>query len=290
MELFETSVILGVTIGLVYALSGAGLVVIYRTSGYASFTQGDIAAVSLYVGLFLYHSGLPYPVMALLVVAVGALLGGLIGGFVVVPLERFGPLTAALATIGVGLTIQGTENVVLNPDPVAFPSAGDAPALVLGPVTLSVANVVQAIVCILLFAALGAVFRFSRTGIAMRAANDNPNAAGHIGLPGKRLKVISWMLAGGLAGVTGLFVAPLYSLSPTSVNAILVFGFATVVLGGFESITGALVAGVVIGVASNLVAAYLNPQLVTFGVYAFVLFILLFRPYGLLGHRPLMRV
>jgi branched-chain amino acid transport system permease protein len=290
VELFETSVILGVTIGLVYALSGAGLVVIYRTSGYASFTQGDIAAVSLYVGLFLYQSGLPYPVMALLVVLVGALLGGLIGGFIVVPLERYGPLTAALATIGVGLAIQGTENVVLNPDPVAFPSAGDAPALTIGPVTLSVANVVQALVCVLLFVALGLVFRFSRTGIAMRAANDNPAAAGHVGLPGKRLKVISWVLAGGLAGVTGLFVAPLYSLSPTSVNAILVFGFATVVLGGFESITGALVAGVVIGVASNLVAAYLNPQLVTFGVYALVLLVLLFRPYGLLGRRPLVRV
>ncbi|MEU7817616.1 branched-chain amino acid ABC transporter permease [Pseudonocardia sp. NPDC049154] len=290
MELFETSVILGVTIGLVYALSGAGLVVIYRTSGYASFTQGDIAAVSLYVGLFAYQSGLPYPVMAVLVVAVGALVGGLIGGFIVVPLERYGPLTAALATIGVGLAIQGTENIVLNPDPVAFPSAGDDPALTIGPVTLSVANVVQAVICIALFAVLGLAFRFSRTGIAMRAANDNPAAAGHVGLPGKRLKVISWVLAGGLAGITGLFVAPLYSLSPTSVNAILVFGFATVVLGGFESITGALVAGVIIGVASNLVAAYLDPQLVTFGVYALVLCVLLFRPYGLLGRRPLVRV
>lgn len=290
MELFETSVILGVTIGLVYALSGAGLVVIFRTSGYASFTQGDIAAVSLYVGLFAYNSGLPYPVMALLVVVVGALLGGLIGGFIVVPLERFGALTAALATIGVGLSIQGAENILLNPDPVAFPSAGDQAALTLGPVTLSVANVVQAVVCIALFAGLGLIFRFSRIGVAMRAANDNPAAAGHIGLAGKRLKVTSWMMAGGLAGITGLFVAPIYSLSPSSVNAILLFGFATVVLGGFESITGALIAGVIIGVVTNLVAAYLDPQLVSFGVYALVLGVLLFRPFGLLGRRPLVRV
>jgi branched-chain amino acid transport system permease protein len=290
VDLFLTSVILGVTLGLVYALAGVGLVVIYRTSGYVSFAQGDIAAVALYVGWAAYHGGLPYPLTALLVIGVGALLGGLVGGVIIVPLERFGHLTAALATIGVGLTIQGLENVAIDPEPRAFPSAGARAGLTIGPVTLSVADVTACVVSVILFVGLALFFRNSRTGMAMRAANDNPAAAVHVGLPGTRLKNLSWVLAGALAGVCGLFVAPFFSLSPTSVSAILVFGFATVVLGGFESVLGALVAGVIIGVTSNLLAAYLDPGLVTFGIYVLLLVMLLIRPYGLLGRRPLVRV
>ena len=290
MVLFETSLILGITLGLVYALAGVGLVVIYRTSGYVSFCQGDIAAVSLYIGLACYKAGLPYPIMALVVVASGAVLAGVIGGFIVVPLERFGTLSAALATIGVGLAIQGIENLTVDATPQAFPSAGAQTAFTIGPVHLAVSDITSAVVSAALFVALGLFFRISRIGIAMRAANDNPAAAVHVGLSGKKLKHLSWILAGGLSGACGLFVAPIYSLTPVSVNALLVFGFATVVLGGFESVMGALVAGIIIGVTSNMLAAYLNTNLVTFGIYALLLVVLLVRPSGLLGRRTLVRV
>ncbi|ALL79774.1 hypothetical protein AD006_32150 (plasmid) [Pseudonocardia sp. EC080610-09] len=290
MDIFLTGVILGVTLGLVYALVGAALVVIYRTSGYVSFAQGDIASAALYIGLFGYSAGLPYWLTAILVVVLGAVFGGVIGRFIVVPIERFGRLPAALATVGVGLTIQGIEAVTLNTEARGFPSAGSGPALALGPVTLTTADVISAVISGLLFLGIGLFFSRSRTGVAMRAVNDNEAAATHIGLSGKGLKHFSWVIAGGLAGVTGLFVAPIYGLSPTTVNAFLVFGFATVVLGGFESILGALIAGIVIGVATNLVAAYAQPSLVTFSMYALVLLVLLFRPAGLLGRRRLERV
>jgi branched-chain amino acid transport system permease protein len=290
MDLFLTCVVTGVTFGLIYALAGVGLVTIFRTSGYVSFAQGDIAAVALYVGIAAYNADLPYPLMALLVIGVAGLIGGLIGGLVVIPLERHGLLTAALATIGVGLTIQGIENVTINPEPRAFPSAGQQGAFDVGPVTLSVADVTAAVVSIGLFAALALFFRLSRTGTAMRAANDNSEAARHIGLSAYRLKGLSWVLGGALAGVCGLFVAPAYSLSPSSVNALLVFGFATVVLGGFDSVLGALLSGLIIGISTNLIAAYVAPGAVNFGMYLLLLGMLLVRPYGLLGQRPLERV
>lgn len=290
MDIFLTAVILGVTLGLVYALVGAALVVIYRTSGYVSFAQGDIASAALYIGLFCYAAGLPYWLTTLLVVVLGGVLGGVIGRFIVVPIEKFGRLPAALATVGIGLTIQGVEAVTLNTEARGFPSAGNGPALTLGPVTLTTADVLSAVVSGVLFLGIGLFFSRSRTGMAMRAVNDNEVAATHVGLSGKRLKYLGWIIAGGLAGVTGLFVAPIYGLSPTTVNAFLVFGFATVVLGGFESILGALIAGISIGIATNLVAAYAEPSLVTFAMYALVLVILLFRPAGLLGRRRLERV
>lgn len=290
MEILETSIILGVILGLVYALVGAGLVVIYRTSGYVSFAQGDIATASLYVGLFCYTSGLPYWATAIVVVGVGGVVGGLVGGLIVVPIERFGHLSAALATVGIGLTIQGVEALVLNTEARGFPSVGDVSMLTIGPVTLTRSDVLAFVVCAVLFASIGLFFARSRTGVAMRAVNDNGKAAEHVGLSAKRLKYVSWIISGGLAGVTGLFVAPTYGLSPTTVNALLVFGFATVVLGGFESVLGALVAGVLIGVFSTMVAAYLAPGVVNFALYALVLLVLLARPYGLLGRRPLARV
>jgi branched-chain amino acid transport system permease protein len=292
MVIFETSLVLGVTLGLVYALAGVSLVVIYRTSGYASFCHGDIAAVSLYVGYLCHEAGLPYLVMALVVVATGAVLGLVIGAGVIVPLERFGHLSAALATVGVGLLIQGIENVTLSDlQPRPFPAAGGSgTAFTLGPVELHKSDVIAAVVCAALFIALGLFFKLSRVGVAMRAVNDNASAANHVGLSGRSLKYLSWGLSGALASVCGLFVAPIYSLTPYSVNALLVFGFATIVLGGFESVLGALVAGVVIGVASNMFAAYLDTNLVTFGVYVLLLVVLLFKPSGLFGRRALVRV
>lgn len=290
MEILQTSVILGVTLGLVYALVGAGLVIIYRTSGYVSFAQGDVASVALYVGFFCYSAGMPYWLMAVVVVSTGMVVGGLVGGLIVVPIERFGPIPAVLATAGAGLIIQGLEAVLLDTEARGFPSVGNGAALTLGPVTLSRADVLSVIVCVCLFVALGTFFKLTRVGVAMRAIQDHPVAAGHVGIPGRRLKYMSWVIAGGLAGVSGLFIAPAYSLNPSTVNALLVFGFATVVLGGFESILGAMIAGMLIGVSSNLVAALVEPGLVNFAVYALVISILLVRPSGLLGRRQIVRV
>lgn len=290
MQILETSIILGVTLGMVYALVGAGLVTIYRTSGYVSFCQGDIATVSLYVGLAGYKAGLPYWATAILVVAVGAVFAGLVGALIVVPIERFGMLSAALATVGVGLTIQGFEALLLQTDARGFPSPGDQGVLTLGPVTLTRTEVTSFIVCLVIFIALGLFFGKSRMGVAMRAVVDDRTAARHIGLSPRKLKYTSWVISGAIAGVTGLFVVPIYGLTPTAVNALLVFGFATVVFGGFDSVLGALIAGIVIGVFSNLVSAYLQPGVVDFALYILLFAVLLVRPFGLLGRRPLVRV
>lgn len=290
MDLLMTSIVLGVSTGLVYALAGVGLVVIYRTSGYVSFAQGDIAAVALYTGLALHTAGWRYAWVALSVVVVGAILGGIIGAGIVVPLERYGPISAALATVAVGLIIQGLELIFVGGEPRAFPSIGEQTVATVGGVGVTASDVFAIVVAGLLFSAMGLAFRYTKTGMAVRAANDNPQAAEHVGIAQRRLKVLSWVVAGGLAGVCGLFIAPAFTLTPTSVNAIIVFGFLTVVVGGFESVLGTVIAGITLGVVGNLVAAYVDSQLVTTGVYVLLVAVLIFRPYGLFGRRPLVRV
>lgn len=290
MFLFESSLISGVVSGLIYALAGVGLIVIYRVSGYISFAQGDIAALALYAGYWLHQGGLPYVLVALAVVVVGAVVGGLIGTFVVVPFERFGLLVAAISTIGVSIVIQGGENLAFGAQARAFPSAGSGPAFTIGSVSLSRADVVSFIVCGLVVAVLSLAFRKTAAGVAMRAVHDNPAAAEVLGIQGVTLKRISWVVAGALAGVCGLFIAPIYALTPTSVNSILVFGFCAVVIGGFDSLVGAVVSGMLIGFITNLTAAYISPDLVTTLLFLSLVLVLILRPHGMFGRRPIVRV
>jgi len=290
MFLFESSLISGVVSGLIFALAGVGLIVIYRVSGYISFAQGDIAALSLYAGYWLHQGGMPYVVVALAVVLVGAVVGGLIGTFVVVPFERFGLLVAAISTIGVSIVIQGGENLAFGAQARAFPSAGSGSAFTLGSVSLSWADVVSFIVCGLVVAMLSMAFRKTSAGVAMRAVHDNPAAAEVLGIQGVTLKRMSWVVAGALAGVCGLFIAPIYALTPTSVNSILVFGFCAVVIGGFDSLVGAVVSGMLIGFITNLTAAYISPDLVTTLLFLSLVLVLIFRPHGMFGRRPIVRV
>ncbi len=290
MELLIPSLVLGVVVGVVYSLSGAALVVIFRTSGYISFAQGDIAAVGLYVGLLAYSAGRGYLLTALIVVVLASVLGGLVGAFVAIPLEKHGHLPAALSTIGVSLVIGGILNVTVGGDPHAYPEVNGSTALTVGVVHLTWSDIIGFLASAAIFIGLGLFFRRSHMGVAMRAVNDNRFAGQIMGIPDRRLKVVSWIVAGTLAGILGLFVAPILSLSPVSVNQLLVYGFCALVIGGFSSIFGALVAGIGIGVIANLAGAYTDPNLVPAVLWVTMLTVLIFRPNGLFGRRELVRV
>ena len=290
MDLLASALVLGVVSGLLYALSGAGLVLIYRASGYVSFAQGDIAAVGLFASYGLYTAGAPYPVIAIVTVVVCAALAGVIAVTTVLPVEKHGALSAAMATIAVGIFLQGTATATVGNEARAFPSAGDGTAFSLGSLNFQQAQVVTVIAAALVFAALALAFKKTAIGVVIRAVNDNPTAAHLMGVPARRVKVLCWVGAGAMAGLAGLFVVPLYSLTPTSVNAILLFGFCAIVIGGFDSVSGAVIGGIVVGLTANLTSAYISTGLVFVVLYLVLLAILLVRPHGLLGRRPLERV
>ena len=290
MDLLASALMLGIVSGLLYALSGAGLVLIYRASGYVSFAQGDIAAVGLFVSYALYTAGAPYVVIAVVTVVVCAVLAGVLAVTTVLPIEKHGALSAAMATIAVGIFLQGAATATVGTDARAFPSAGNRTMVSLGSVSLQQAQVVTLVVAALVFIGLGLAFKKSSLGVVVRAVNDSPRAAHLMGVPARRIKVLCWVAAGALAGLAGLFVVPLYSLTPTSVNAILLFGFCAIVIGGFDSVAGAVVGGIVVGLTANLTSAYISSGLVFVVIYLVLMAVLLVRPHGLLGQRPLERV
>lgn len=291
MNILGPVLILGAITGLVYALSGAGLVVIYRSSRVINFAHGDVAAIGLYAAYALSQAGFPYWLVAVCTLFVSTVAGLTVGGFLSLRIaSKWSVVEVGMATIAVSFIIEGVETQLTNGATLAFPVLSNSTVLNFWQVGITVTDVVTIIVSLIAFGCLGIWFRFSKIGMAMRAVSENPEAARWFGVPARRLRLISWGLAGALAGLAGLFIAPLYALSPTSLGTVVLFGFAAVVTGGFESITGALIAGLALGIITNLTAAYVSVLLITPVMFLVMLLTLLVRPNGILGHRPVVRV
>lgn len=283
--------ITGVVMGAIYAITGAGLVVIYRTTGVINFAHGDVAAVGLFCAYGALRLGAPYAVAAIVAVVAAAALSALLGAVIGSRLFRRRPvLDLIVLTISAGLILQGLEGVVVGQSVRTFPAVAEGTLTTIGGVSVRVSDVVVVAVCVVVFCALYLFFDRTRTGTSMRALNENGEATRLLGVPVTRLRTLAWVLAGGLAGVAGLFVAPVYSLQPASMEVLVVYGFAVVVAGGFESVVGALVCGILVGVLQNAVSVFASSKLVLIAVAAFMLVVLAIRPAGLLGRRPVVRV
>lgn len=291
MQLLEVSLILGAVLGMTYAITGAGLVIIFRESGIVNFAHGDIATAGLFFGFAVYSRGLPYWLMAIAVIAFCAVLGGLLGLGLIGPFSRRrSHLDVALLTISISLIIQGIETIYEGGGNTPFPSPGTSELLSLGAVQVSRAQGVTVGVGIVLFGAIGVFFRRSSIGIAMRAINDNAGAAALMGIPLRRIRCLSWTLGSLCAGLAGLFVAPIYTLNVTSVDILVIYGFIVIVMGGFDSTLGALVAGLAVGIIGSVIAAYLGSDYSTPLLVLAMLAVLVIRPHGLFGRAPIERV
>lgn len=291
MQLFEVSLIFGAVLGITYAITGAGLVIIFRESGIVNFAHGDLAAAGLFIGYWAYHQGAPYWLTAIIVVGSCGLMGGALSLLLIGPFSRRRSLLdVALLTIAISLIIQGIETIAGGGGNRSFPSVGNQALTTLNGVQISVSQVVTVVVSLAVFAAIALFFRLTRTGVAMRAINDNSGAAALLGVPLRRMRCLSWTLGSVCAGVAGLFIAPLLTLNVTSVDVLVIYGFIVVVLGGFDSTLGALVVGLAVGIASNLIGAYLSSDYETPILVALMLVVLIRRPYGLFGTPPIERV
>ncbi|WP_310961241.1 branched-chain amino acid ABC transporter permease [Nocardioides terrisoli] len=290
MELFAQSVVLGLITGLVYSLTGAGLVSVYRTSRIINFAQGSIGTLGLYAAYPLTERGAPYWLVAIVAIGAAALAGLCVGWIVNLLASRRDELMGGLAAIALSLVIDSVLTLTMGGSARAFPSMGTHTLFRVASVNFTASDVGIAAAAIIAFGALGLLFSRTTTGLGMRAISENATAARIVGLRSGALRMGSWVICGILAGVGALFLAPMYSLTPTSIEGELVYGFAAVVIGGFDSIIGALVAGIGLGIVSNLIGVYVNLDLITTGLFAVMIPVLLLRPYGLFGRRPLERV
>ncbi|MFP5466430.1 MAG: branched-chain amino acid ABC transporter permease [Gammaproteobacteria bacterium] len=277
----------GVAQGCIYGLIALGFVLIYKATETVSFAQGDLMMVGAFGGLLtMTLLGFPFWLAIVAAVAGMALFGVLVERLVIRPILGQPAFSIVMLTIGVGYVLRGLVTMIPNigteTHTLPVPYAGQV--FHLGQLVISADQLVVIGATALLCALLFAMFRYSKLGIAMQASSQNQLAAYYMGIPVKRLNGLVWGLAAGVAAIAGLLLAPI-----TFVHANMGFiglkAFPAAVVGGFGSLPGAIVGGLVIGIVEALSGFYLPEGFKDIAPYIVVLIMLVLKPNGLFGEK-----
>jgi branched-chain amino acid transport system permease protein len=276
-------VVSGLATGSIYALMALALVIIYNATRTLNFAQGDMLMVSAFVGWTAYHAlGLPLWAAAIVAVAASAALAFAVERLVIRRSIAATHWDVLIITLGLSLMLRAGAGLLWSHDEFPFPSFFAERPIALGGVRLAPGAVGIILASLALMAGLWALFTRTRVGRAMRAVAQNQTAARLMGISVERVYSMSWVLAAVVGAVAGVLVAPVIFLS-SKMGLIVINGFTAAVIGGFGSMPGAVVGGMVLGVIENLAPLYL-PSGIRYSVPFLVLIgILLVRPTGLLG-------
>jgi branched-chain amino acid transport system permease protein len=279
-------VVSGLALGSIYALLALSLVLINKATDVVNFAQGEMAMFGTFIcfGL-LTRTGLPLIAVLILAVPTGMLLGAVTERVAMRPLHAGPQVNALIATIGLWMIFHHAAGWIWGYDPVRFPSLfSPEPVDVLGARIAQNSLGIMA-VSLLVMMLLYLFFEHTRSGIAMRAASMNRRAAQLMGVDVGRVALVSWALATAISVVSGLLVAPLTFLDFEMMFAVLLKAFAGAILGGFNSLPGAVVGCLVIGVLENLFAAYVSTAFRDTFAFGIIIVVLMFRPQGLFTRR-----
>ncbi len=297
-------VVIGLASGSIFALLALALVLIHRATGVINFAQGEMAMFSAYIAWQLVQWGVPYW-LAFAATIVLSFLGGMALQRVVIrPVESAPVLTVVIVTLGLLLIFNGLATWLWSGEVRTFPPNRPFPTRTfdIGGVVINVQDIGIVLVTLGLVAALWAFFRFTRAGLALRAAALYPDSSRLVGIRVGWMLGVGWGLAAALGAVSGMFTAAAFPpLEPTMMQAVLIYAFAAAVLGGIDSPAGAIVGGLTLGVFLNLVGTYAE-DLMDLGfpvnleglrlpvAFVFILVVLLARPQGLFGRASARRV
>jgi len=276
----------GLSAGSLYALVALGVVLIYRSTRVLNFAHGDVATLGTFVAFSLLSDKFSFPVALVLSLAAGAAVGITFYFVVLVKAQRRGAnlLSMIILTLGLSLIIQGLVVWKWGAEPVALPfPISDTKTYKMGAVVvsqLSLATMAAGLVGSLL---LYLLVQRTRLGLAMRATSENVMAAQTLGIPTRMVLSVSWGVASALGVVAGIFLAPALLLDPFFMLDPFLKGFAAAVLGGLNSLPGAVLGALILGVAESLTGAYLSIQFKNTLAFVIIIVVLLIRPEGLLG-------
>ncbi len=283
---FLQQVVNGVTIGMVYALIAIGLTLVFGILGVINFAHGEFYML----GAFLTYSltiglGLDYFVALALTIVGSAAAGWLAERLTVRPLKGRHMFTVVLSTLGLSIFLQNGALLLWGPDPREIELAWGGRPVVLGGVVITFLRLAVLAVGAALIIALTWFIRRTRWGMAMRAVAGNRDAAALMGIPVDRVYAITFAVGTGIAGVAGGLLGAMFTIEPTMGEWAVVKAFCVVVMGGMGNLPGAVLGGIILGVAESLGAGFL-PGGASYkdGIgYAILIVVLLYSPQGLFG-------
>ncbi len=280
MEAFQL-LLSGLSQGCVYGLMALGFVLIYKATEMLNFAQGDMMMLGAFVAFTLVNLlGLSFFVGFFLTLAVMVGFGMALERTVIRPMIGEPPFAVLMLTIGLGFILRAVAGAVWGSETETLdvPFAGSV--LEVGGVVLGYENLVVIAGTALLCVALWAFFRYSRIGIAMQAASQNQLAAYYSGVPVKRVTSLVWGISAAISATAGILVAPVMLIDPM-MGFLGIKAFAAAIVGGLGSLPGAIVGGLIIGVAEQFVGLYLPPGLGEVSAFVILLAMLMVRPQGI---------
>ena len=280
-------VIGGIAQGCIYGLIALGFVLIYKATETVSFVQGDLMMLGSFVGLGAVTAlGMPFWIGVISAAVAMGLFGLLLERLVIRPILGQPQFTIVMLTIGIGYILRGLITMIPNigTETHTLPVPYKDMVWNAGGLIVSIEHIVIIVSTAVLCGVLYAVFRYSTVGIAMQASSQNQLAAYYMGIPVKRLNGLVWALASAVAAIAGLLLAPI-TFVHVNLGFIGLKAFPAAVVGGFGSLPGAIVGGLVIGVVESLSGFYLPDGFKDIAPYLVVLAMLWFKPNGLFGEK-----
>jgi len=294
MSQFLQYAVSGLSIGALYALVALGLVLIYRSTRILNFGHGDVATVGTFFAFTLLSHNVSGALAFPLALIIGAVLAMVFYFVILIPAQRRNAtlLGQIILTVGLSLIIQGSVSHFwgTEPPPFPFPLSDTKTWKVYHDVVISELSLGALVIGLLGSLALFFLVQKTRLGLAMRATSENLPAAQTLGIPTRRVLSLSWGLAALLGVLAGLFLAPALLLDPFFMLEPFLKGFAAAILGGMNSLPGAIVGGLILGVAESLAGGYITVAFKNTLAFVVIIVVLLIRPEGLLGEEFIERV
>lgn len=291
--LFLETLIGGLLAGTMYSLVAIGFVLIYKASGVFNFAQGAILLFSALFLVTLNERGVPFVLAILATLIVLVLLSMLIERLVLRPLTNRSPMTLFMATLGVSYVIEGVAQGVMGANVHELDLGIEDVPVFIGELMISQFDLVAAITAGLLVGLLALLFNKTRIGISLRAVADDTRAALSIGINLNRI----WQIVWAVAGLTGLVAGMLWGARQGvqfSLSLVVLKALPVLIIGGFTSIGGAIVGGLIVGAGESLAEAYIGPYIgggiTPWFAYFLAMAFLFYRPAGIFGDRAIERV
>ncbi len=276
----------GLATGSIYALVALGLALIYRSTRILNFAHGDVATAGTFAAFFFLGIGLHYSLAFPLALLFGAAVAMVFYFCVLIPAQRreATQLGQIILTLGLGLILQGLTAYFGGTEIQSFPfPLSDTKIYRMGGVVISQLSLGTLAVGLLVSLIFYLLIQKTRLGLAMRATSENLSAAQTMGIPTRHILALSWGLAAALGVLAGLFLAPSLLLDPFFMLEPFLKGFAAAILGGLNSLPGAIVGGLILGVAESLAGGFISVAFKNTLAFLIIILVLLVRPEGLLG-------
>ena len=278
----------GLLSGVMYSLVAIGFVLIYKTSGVLNFAQGAMLLFAALTFVSLVERGVPFPLALLATFAIMVVLGVAIERVVLRPLVNKPPITLFMATLGLSYVIEGAAQLIWGTQVHGLDLGIDDTPFEVAGILISKFDLFAAAIAAAMVALLTAFFRYTRIGLSFRAVADDQFAAFAVGLRLPRIWATVWTAAGAVALVAGLLWGARLGVQ-FSLSLVVLKALPVLVLGGFDSILGAIVGGLLIGASEKLAEVYIGPfvggGVESWFAYVVALAFLLVRPAGLFGQK-----